>query len=243
MIAKVILLFGILFLLGYLLSAYLYKTRGKQFRGSALHIKVLLWLPIFAVFMTGIYGPFLLRLAICLWVLVHMLRELVQRLAASHHRVLVHAYTCLTAAAFLHLLFFDIFQPDATLLLVTLGFASVLSDVAAFFIGNFYGRHHLPERFNAHKSWEGVAGQLIGAVIGVALIRICIDSDISWWLALPIGIGAALGDLANSYVKRKEGIKDWGASLPGHGGYLDRFASLSGSIVLTYYFVLFMRGF
>ena len=57
--------------------------------------------------------------------------------------------------------------------------------------------------------------------------------DLSLWLWLPIGLGAILGDLCNSYVKRREHIKNWSQRIPGHGGYLDRFASLAGSLALV----------
>jgi len=122
-------------------------------------------------------------------------------------------------------------------LLITICFASVLSDVTAFFMGNYLGKHKLPALFNKNKSWEGVAGQIIGAFIGVVLVNVYVVHIPTLLLFLPIGIGAAVGDLANSYVKRFLDIKDWSNNIPGHGGYLDRLSSLVGSALFTFYYL------
>jgi phosphatidate cytidylyltransferase len=56
-----------------------------------------------------------------------------------------------------------------------------------------------------------------------------------------LGAGSALGDLTNSYVKRKLAIDEWGRAIPGHGGILDRFSSMAGSAVLVFYFLLIVQ--
>lgn len=223
---------------GYWLCVLLYRKLGKTFSGSPLQIKVLLWIPIFAVFLMFIYLPLAVKIVIVIGVLTMMAVECFKRYRTGSAKPLTIAYAGLVGAAWLHILLLDGLASDITGLLLTLGFASVLSDVAAFFFGNYFGKHHLPDRLNPSKSWEGVVGQIVGAWVGVLLARTVLDIDIGWWLAAPIGVGAAIGDLCNSYVKRRKGIKDWSSYLPGHGGYLDRFASLSGSIALTYYALL-----
>lgn len=64
-----------------------------------------------------------------------------------------------------------------------------------------------------------------------------INPVISIWLFLPIGLGSVVGDLANSFVKRKINIKDWGKAIPGHGGFIGRLSSLAGSAVCMFYFL------
>lgn len=235
LLLRAIALFAVLLVAGYILCVLLYRKQGKTFTGSALQAKVMLWIPIFTVFLAFVYASLPSRVVIGAWVLMMMILEAArQYVRAPSHRALVVAYAGLVAASFVHIYMLGSLIGE-TALLLTIGFASVMSDVTAFFWGNYFGRHALPEQFNASKSWEGLVGQVVGAFIGVALVLLVLGVDIAWWLAIPIGVGAAVGDLANSYVKRQMGIKDWGDRLPGHGGYLDRFASLSGSIVLTYY--------
>lgn len=55
----------------------------------------------------------------------------------------------------------------------------------------------------------------------------------AWWLILAIGIASAFGDLFNSVAKRQLDIKDWGQTIPGHGGVLDRMSSLSTTFMVV----------
>ena len=125
-----------------------------------------------------------------------------------------------------------------TLIYVIIGTA--VSDVGGFFLGNSIGYHKLPEAINKKKSWEGVAGQIIGALIGVTITKFYIFGTGSLWLFIPIGIGSAAGDLLNSTTKRILGIKNWSNNIPGHGGFLDRFCSLAGSSTLSFYWLLLL---
>jgi len=99
-----------------------------------------------------------------------------------------------------------------------------LTDVGAFFVGKAMG--HTPFcSTSPNKTWEGVAGgfatgTLIGAFAGTGLM------DISFFTALLISLLASaasiFGDLFESWLKRRAGVKDSGKLLPGHGGALDR---------------------
>jgi len=241
-IARLISLFAALLIMGLLLTLPLFRFRWDTFRRSKLFTKIMWWIPIFLIFVLFLYRSDETRLIMLLILVVLALRELLGVMQhARADRLLMAVYFLLFTLALLQAYRIGRSYPSHDLsVLITLGFASVLADVTAFFMGNYLGRHKLPAALNERKSWEGVAGQFIGALIGVVLVNTFVMPVTSIWLFLPIGAGAAAGDLANSYVKRRLNIKDWSHSIPGHGGYLDRLCSLAGSAALTFYFLRFI---
>ena len=103
-----------------------------------------------------------------------------------------------------------------------------LGDTGAYFIGSFFGRHKLAPRVSPKKSWEGLAGNYLGNVLGAWLMKATVCPD---WspvdvvaLGLLLGTMGQLGDLVESTWKRSAGVKDSniGMGIPGHGGMLDR---------------------
>jgi phosphatidate cytidylyltransferase len=113
--------------------------------------------------------------------------------------------------------------------LLYLLFAVELNDVAAYVTGKLFGRHPLRSNISPKKTWEGSLGAVaVSLALPWAL----------WWtfphfsardliaIGLIVGIGGQLGDLAISVIKRDLGVKDLGATIPGHGGILDRSDSL-----------------
>jgi len=122
-----------------------------------------------------------------------------------------------------------------------------LSDTGAYYVGSAFGKHKLAPTISPNKTWEGVAGGVLGSV-GAALIAH------AWFFRrLPLGhavtVGVLLcgagifGDLAESMLKRAAGVKDSSALLPGHGGILDRVDSLLvAAPVLYYYWVVVLDG-
>ena len=105
------------------------------------------------------------------------------------------------------------------------------SDTAAYAVGTLTGRHKLAPSISPGKTWEGAAGGILGAAAVSAVFAAFIELD-ALPLVAAIILGGALstlgqlGDLAESWLKRKAGAKDSGALLPGHGGVLDRLDSL-----------------
>lgn len=158
------------------------------------------------------------------------------------NRLLFISYFIFLISGFLHLAFLKILQTDITSLLLVLGISSAISDVTAFFFGNYFGKHKLPSFINPNKSWEGIFGQIIGAFVGVLLIKLFIVSTVSILLFLPIGIGSAIGDITNSYMKRKVNLISWSNFIPGHGGFIDRFSSLIVSSSLTFYYLFLSQN-
>jgi phosphatidate cytidylyltransferase len=107
------------------------------------------------------------------------------------------------------------------------------SDTGGYFAGTLYGKTSLFKRISPKKSWEGFIG---GAALTLAIaFLLSIFADIfPLWKWMTIGlltvIAGTYGDLVESLFKRSIQIKDSGASLPGHGGFLDRFDALLLSV-------------
>ena len=108
-------------------------------------------------------------------------------------------------------------------------FATGLTDVAAFTFGRIFGRHPLRSEISPNKTWEGALGALGVAMVLPWLLRFSFPFFGPWQLFLTgliVGIGGQLGDLSISVIKRDIGTKDMAATIPGHGGILDRIDSL-----------------
>jgi phosphatidate cytidylyltransferase len=108
-------------------------------------------------------------------------------------------------------------------------FATGLTDVAAFTFGRIFGRHPLRSEISPNKTWEGALGALGVAMVLPWLFRFSFPFFGPWQLFLTgliVGIGGQLGDLSISVIKRDIGTKDMAATIPGHGGILDRIDSL-----------------
>ncbi len=112
------------------------------------------------------------------------------------------------------------------------------SDMGAYFVGSFLGKHKLCEKISPKKTIEGFVGgimtavvfSLLGAWIYQAAFLNAAGQQVSYWLIALIALVTApisvIGDLFCSVIKRHQGIKDFGNIFPGHGGILDRFDSL-----------------
>ena len=110
-----------------------------------------------------------------------------------------------------------------------------MSDAGAYFTGLRFGKHKLAPVVSPNKTIEGVLGGLAGAMIGMLVYTLILDLplrlDVNYGVALLYGLVGAgagtFGDLCFSIIKRQTGINDYGNLIPGHGGVLDRFDSLS----------------
>ncbi len=116
-----------------------------------------------------------------------------------------------------------------------------LSDTGAYFAGRAFGKHKLAPIISPNKTVEGLFGGLLGACAGVAIYCVVLQFffhfEVNYWYVPVYGIlgslGAVFGDLCFSAVKRQTGIKDYGNLIPGHGGILDRFDSMTVVAPLT----------
>lgn len=117
-----------------------------------------------------------------------------------------------------------------------------LADSGAYFIGSRFGRHKMTPTLSPKKSWEGLFG---GILFGLVLNPIVAEI-----FGLPLIHGAALGligatigvfgDLSISMIKRQVGAKDSGYLIPGHGGALDRLDSMLFTVIVGYYYIIWL---
>lgn len=117
------------------------------------------------------------------------------------------------------------------------------NDTGAYFAGIRYGKTKLFERISPKKSWEGAVG---GAVLGIAFAWMLSRwfTTLEPWQWITVGVIIVIcgdyGDLVESHLKRSMEIKDSGTSLPGHGGFLDRF---DGLLISAPFIVAFLEIF
>lgn len=110
-----------------------------------------------------------------------------------------------------------------------------LSDTGAYFAGRAFGKHKLAPVISPNKTVEGVIGGVVGAIVGMALfcliLQVFFAFEVNYLYAVIYGLvgsmAAVFGDLSFSAIKRQTGIKDYGNLIPGHGGILDRFDSMT----------------
>jgi phosphatidate cytidylyltransferase len=114
-------------------------------------------------------------------------------------------------------------------------------DTGAYGCGRLLGRHALWREVSPAKTWEGVLGGIALAVVAAALLSGVFAPGLTRGGALLLGALAAasaqLGDLVESRLKRRAGVKDSSEMIPGHGGILDRFDSLFFAAPLFYYYL------
>lgn len=137
------------------------------------------------------------------------------------------ALTWVALCLSLLVLLFQTEQGAAKVLIVIL--MAVGNDTFGYFAGVLFGKHPMAPRISPKKTWEGFAGSMIGSMILACLLILFLLGD-PWWHGLVLAFFlvwvAALGDFAESMVKREIGVKDMGTLLPGHGGVMDRIDSI-----------------
>lgn len=123
---------------------------------------------------------------------------------------------------------------------------SIFSDIGAYLVGKGIGKRKISPTLSPGKTLEGLLGGVISGVI-IGIILGITTLDLSFIVAVGLSIGISLvgvmGDLFESHLKREVNLKDSGSSLPGHGGFLDRFDGIifiSGFIYLL--ITIFNRG-
>ena len=132
------------------------------------------------------------------------------------------------------------------------GMASILwlfavvwgADIAAYFAGRLIGGPRLWPRVSPGKTWAGaIVGAFAGAVLGLMLAAWTNRLAALFWLGLATAIVSELGDLFESALKRRFGVKDSSGLIPGHGGLMDRLdAFTSASFFAAVVAILHPKG-
>jgi phosphatidate cytidylyltransferase len=111
-------------------------------------------------------------------------------------------------------------------------------DTAAYFTGRFFGRRKLAPAISPNKTWEGFLGGYAGGFAAVLAVDAVLDVQSSLapvlLIAATLPVAAAAGDLFESWLKRRTGVKDASELIPGHGGLLDRLDSLLFTFPLVF---------
>lgn len=120
-----------------------------------------------------------------------------------------------------------------------------LYDTGSYLIGNIWGKHKISILISPGKTWEGYIGGTLLTTLATFLYFQKNAPTAMILPIIPITIGiclcALLGDLFESFLKRKAGIKDSGTLLPGHGGLLDRIDGMMLVSLIVYVFKDYLK--
>jgi phosphatidate cytidylyltransferase len=112
---------------------------------------------------------------------------------------------------------------------VTFMLIVVMSDTGGYVAGVLFGKHPMAPKISPKKSWEGLVGSLIFALVAGICMAIFV-LHVPFWVGIILSVClvavGSCGDLIESMIKRDLGIKDMSSFLPGHGGVMDRLDSL-----------------
>lgn len=112
------------------------------------------------------------------------------------------------------------------------------NDTGAYCFGKLIGKHKLWPAISPGKTWQGLGGGFVAVIGMLCLIDSYTKSSMTWLVIFIVAafvvIVATAGDLFESWLKRRAGVKDSGSLLPGHGGLLDRFDGMMSCMYLLY---------
>lgn len=141
------------------------------------------------------------------------------------------------------------------ILIVFIWGIALLSDTFAYLVGSTLRGPKLCPKISPNKSWSGAIGGVIGGVLMGVITYVIIKNVPSMsiiltgthinlaWLMILGGVGSAVsqvGDIFESYLKRKANVKDSGNFMPGHGGMLDRVDALMFALVFVGGILMFL---
>jgi phosphatidate cytidylyltransferase len=115
-----------------------------------------------------------------------------------------------------------------------------LTDIGAYFAGRRFGGPKFAPRISPKKTWSGVFGGLAAGVVSGQLIILLASfftavtlKPMHFLVALMLGVATVYGDLFESFLKRRFGVKDAGSIIPGHGGFLDRLDGFTAAAIVA----------
>ena len=113
-----------------------------------------------------------------------------------------------------------------------------VNDTGAYLVGSRWGKRRLAPSISPKKSVEGSIGGLLLVLLSAVVLRLLLFPELSWLsillIATVVAVFGTIGDLFESSLKRRAGVKDSGKLIPGHGGILDRIDSLLLAVPAVY---------
>jgi phosphatidate cytidylyltransferase len=108
----------------------------------------------------------------------------------------------------------------------------VVTDILGYFAGRLIGGPKFWPKVSPKKTWSGTAGGWVGAAIigGIYVIYLGAPAQLIG-LSVAVSMASQVGDISESAMKRRVGVKDSSDLIPGHGGFLDRFDGMLGASV------------
>ncbi len=119
----------------------------------------------------------------------------------------------------------------------------VITDTMGYFVGRLIGGPKFWPQVSPKKTWSGTIAGWVGAAVagaGFGLAHV-----VPWGLVLAsplVALAGQTGDIAESWIKRRAGLKDTSGLIPGHGGVLDRFDALIGAMLAVQAMTLVIPG-
>ena len=134
-------------------------------------------------------------------------------------------------------------ESNAFIALLMAFVVSPCSDTMAYLTGSLIGGPKLCPKLSPKKTWAGAIGGTVGGILSAIIVYFIFTPKVNFFspilLFVLVGFFASIltlfGDLFESYIKRKVGIKDMGKLLPGHGGVLDRIDGTLFAVVLCWF--------
>jgi phosphatidate cytidylyltransferase len=125
-------------------------------------------------------------------------------------------------------------------------FATVwATDIGAYFAGRHFGGPKIAPSISPNKTWAGAIGGMISATIAAIIVFAGTGLDgfgLAAVLALVLSVISQVGDFFESWIKRRNGVKDSSHIIPGHGGVMDRVDGLVFAAVALWLISIFMSG-
>ena len=129
---------------------------------------------------------------------------------------------------------------NGLILLTSVIIISSINDISAYIVGKFFGVTKAFPNVSPNKTYEGsIAGIISSVIVTVWLFNyfnLMIPFTQSMFIGMVVSFLGIIGDLVESFIKRKSGVKDTGNLLPGHGGVLDRIDSLI--VILPFFYII-----
>jgi phosphatidate cytidylyltransferase len=194
-----------------------------------------------AIAYQGVFAQATLLFSLCvaIWIvrLAPILKMGLPQLRTTGNRLLSGVYGIAILGCFIAIV--ALFRHSPLYLLSVLSIVWI-ADIGAYFAGKMFGKHKLAPSISPGKSWEGAIGGWLAVMLAATIVimgwptadifAVRLHAAWGWlgaWSMLSLIVAASIvGDLFESQLKRRAGVKDSSALLPGHGGVLDRIDSL-----------------